>query len=83
MKKYLVDVYLPTAGTHLNVFIPNTKQIGEVIGLLARAAEALPGIGYKATPDAMLFHAYSGMPYDLFLTVEEAGIRNASKLILI
>lgn len=83
MKKYLVDVYLPTAGKHMNVFLPSTKDIGEVIGLLARAAESLSGGSYKGTADAMLLNAVSGIPYELTVTVEEAGIRNASQLILI
>lgn len=83
MKKYLVDVYLPAAGKHMNVFLPNTKEIGEVIGLLVRVADSLSGGSYKGTPDSMLLDAGSGEPYDLSLTVEDAGIRNSSQLMLI
>ena len=83
MKKYLVDIYLPTIGKHLNVFLPSSKEIGEIIGLLARAAENLSGGSYRGTPNTMLLNALDGVPYDLFITVEEAGIRNASQLILI
>ena len=83
MKKYLVDVYLPTIDMHMNAFIPNTKEIGEVTGLLARAAESLSGSSYLATCDTLLFCADDGVAYERSITVEEAGIRNASRLMLI
>lgn len=83
MKKYLVDVYLPTAGKHLNVFLPSTKEIGETIGLLVRVAEPLSSGSYKGSANTMLLDAVSGEPFDRSLTVEESGIRNASRLILI
>lgn len=83
MKKYLVDLYLPAAGKHLDVFLPAEKYIGEAIPLLVSAAEALTGGSYKGTADAMLLNAVSGMPYEKDQTVEDAFIRNASRLILI
>jgi hypothetical protein len=83
MKKYLVDIHLPAAGKHLNVLLPSTKEIGEVIGLLIRVAEPLTDGSYKGTPNTMLLDAESGQPFDRTKTVEEVGIRNASYLILI
>ena len=83
MKKYLVDVYLPAAGKHLDVFLPAGKQIGEVIRLLVTLAEQLSSGSYKGTADAMLLNAESGEPYCVTTTVEDAGIRNAAHLILI
>lgn len=83
MKKYLVDVYLPAAAQHLNVFLPANKQIGEVVQLLVAIADPLSGGSYKGTSDAMLLNADSGDPYEPYATVEETGIRNASRLILI
>lgn len=83
MTKYLVDIYIPAAGKHLDAFLPSNKQIGEVIQLLVSASETLVGSSYKGCPDTMLLNAESGAPYDHTLTVEEAGIRNASRLILI
>ena len=83
MKKYLVSVYLPAAGRHLDVFLPSGKRIAEVIHLLVKVAESLTGGSYKGTQDAMLLNAESGVPYPLTHTVEEVGIRNATALILI
>lgn len=83
MKKYLVDVYLPAAGQHLDVFLPYSKTIGEVIRLLVNVADSLSNGVYKGTSDSMLLSADTGLPYTLTDTVEEAGIRNAARLILI
>lgn len=83
MKKYLVDVYLPAIGRHLDVYLPSGKQIGEATQLLVRIAESLTGGSYKGGAGAMLLHAQSGMPLDCANTVHDAGIRNASKLILV
>lgn len=83
MKKYLVDVFLPASGRHCDVYLPAEKRIYEVIILLERLAESLSGGSYKGTRDAMLLNADNGMPFDLNSTVYDAGIRNASQLILI
>jgi len=83
MKKFLVDLYLPAAGKHLDVFLPENKQIGEVIKLLIPVAEKLSGGSYKGTPDSMLFDAVTGKPFIPQSTVKDVGIVNASRLILI
>ena len=83
MKKYLVDVYLPAAGKHLDVFLPAGKEIGEVVQLLVKVAEPLSGGSYSGTRDSMLLDAQSGELFDQSVTVEDAGIRNAASLILI
>lgn len=83
MTKYLVDIYIPAAGRHLDAFLPANKQIGEATLLLVSAVEPLVGGSYKGTKEAMLLNADSGLPYEQTITVEEAGIRNASRLILI
>jgi hypothetical protein len=83
MKKYLVDIHLPAAGKHYDAYLPSGKLIGEATQLLVNMAESLSGGNYKGTPDSVLLDANSGEPYDRDITVYDAGIRNASKLILI
>lgn len=83
MKKYLVDVYLPACGEHYDAFLPMGKRIYEVTRLLVGIANALSGGNYKGTEDAMLLNAETGEPFPLGETVYDAGIRNASHLILI
>ena len=83
MLKYLVDVYLPAAGKHYDVCLPSGKRVGEAAQLLVSLAESLSGGSYKGTADSVLLDAVSGEPYDRGVTVYDAGIRNASRLILI
>lgn len=83
MKKYLVDVYLPASGQHLDALVPACKQIHEVTVLLVNITSSLSGGSYQGTRDAMLLNAESGLPFDTGSTVHDAGIRNASRLILI
>lgn len=83
MTKYLVDIYIPAAERHFDAFLPSNKPIGEVVRLLITAAESLVAGSYMGTSDSMLLDAQTGAPYAPNITVEDAGIRNASRLILI
>lgn len=83
MKKYLVDVYLPAAGKHFDVFLPENKYIGEAVSLIAEAIIPLSGNRFEKTPYTVLINANNGMVYDSNITVFDAKIRNSSKLILI
>ncbi len=83
MKKYLVDVYLPSSGEHFDVFLPANKLIGDVLSLLVDTVVPLSGYSFQRTVDTVLINAIDGGIYDLNSTVFDSGIRNASKLILI
>ena len=83
MKKYLVDVYLPSIDRHYDVRLPGAKKVHEVTKLLADIAERLSDGAYMYTSDVMLMDANTGLPIDRNATVTGAGIRNASHLILI
>ncbi|MDR1703302.1 MAG: hypothetical protein LBS19_01270 [Clostridiales bacterium] len=83
MTKYLVDVYIPASGRHIDAFIPAGKLISDTTALLVRLAESICGGSFKGTPDTMLLDAASGRPFDRNINVFDAGIRNSSKLLLI
>ena len=83
MKKYLVNVYIPATGKHLDVYLPTGKQIGEATRLIANMAESLSNGSYKSTINTMLLNANNGEPLDNNKTVYDVGIRNSYKLILI
>ena len=83
MKKYLVDLYLPTVGKHYDVYLPAGKTVNESTGLLVEIAESLTGGSYKGTENSVLLDAETGMPLHGRVTVYDAGIRNSSRLILI
>lgn len=83
MKKYLVDVYLPAIGKHYDVNLPAGKRISEATQLLIKLAESLSGGSFIGSRDSMLVYAINGEPLNENSTVYDAGIRNATKLILI
>ncbi len=83
MKKYLVDVFVPSIENHYNAYLPSTRKVREVTQLLVKLAGSLTDGGYQATEKTMLLWADSGSRLDPELTVEEAGIRNSSHLILV
>ena len=83
MKKYLVDLYVPASGKHYDVYLPTGKKIGEATQLLVGIATSLSEGCYKGTKSSLLFNAVNGEPFEQSITVYDAGIRNASGLILI
>jgi hypothetical protein len=83
MKKYLVDVYIPAAGRHMDAFIPCGKRVGEAAFLLAGIAETVCEGAFLKIDNSVLISAENGLPFDRNKTVDDAGIKNASRLILI
>lgn len=83
MKKYLVDVYTPASGQHFDAYLPAGKSIYEVTQLLTALTGPLSGGSYQGTADAILLDAVSGNPFPRDQSVFDAGIRNASELILV
>ena len=83
MKKYLVDVYLPTIDKHYDVYLPTGKRIAEATILLVALAQSLSSGSYVGAKKPMLLNADTGEPLKTDETVCDAGIRNSSKLILI
>lgn len=83
MTNFLVDLYLPALGEHFDTYLPAGNTVGEVTLLLIRIVESLSSGKFKGTSDSVLINANNGDVYDRNITVYDAGIRNASKLILI
>jgi hypothetical protein len=83
MKKYLVEIYIPAAGRHIDAFLPCGKLVGEATMLLSKTAVSICGESFSEAAESVLIDFDNGLPIDRNITVEEAGIRNAAKLILI
>ena len=83
MKKYLVDVFVPSIDSHYNAYLPSSRKVREVTQLLVQLAGSLTDGGFQAAENNMLLWAGSGTRLDPDLTVEEAEIRNSSHLILV
>lgn len=83
MNKVLVEIFLPAANKSFDVYIPLESQMSEVLALVSSLLSDLSDGKYKATGDAVLCDAASGIIYNINLAVAELEIQNGSKLMLI
>lgn len=83
MNKVLVEIFLPAANESFDVYIPLESQMSEVLILVASLLSDLTDGKYKATPNAVLCDAASGIIFNINMAISELGIKNGSKLMLI
>lgn len=83
MEKVLVEIILPAANTSYDVYIPLASKMSEVLFLVSGLLSDLAGGKYKANTDVVLCEATSGSIYDINKTVDELGLHNGSRLLLI
>ena len=82
-EKALVEIIVPAAGTSFDVYIPLASRMSDVLELVSGALSELTDGKYKATGDAVLCDADSGIIYNVNIEVVELGIKNGSRLMLI
>lgn len=83
MNKALIEVVLPAADMKFDVYIPLESKMSEVLALVSGVLNDLSGGKYKATENAVLCDAETGIIFNINMVVAELGIRNGSKLMLI
>ncbi|MCM3476960.1 MULTISPECIES: methyltransferase [Bacillaceae] len=83
MNKVLVEICLPAANQSFDVYIPLESRMSEVLVLVSSLLSDLSDGKYKATQDAILCDAETGIIFNINMTVFELGIKNGSKLMLI
>lgn len=83
MHKILVEIYNPASHHTYDVFIPIKSKIYEIAYLLANTASELSQGFYKATEQTVLCDRVTGQVFDINLTIEELGLKNGSKLMLL
>ncbi len=83
MNKVLVEIFLPAANESFDVYIPLESRMSEVLILVASLLSDLTDGKYKATPNAVLCDAASGIIFNINMAISELGIKNGSKLMLI
>lgn len=81
--KALVEISVPAAGEKFDVFIPLESKMSEVLKLVSTALSDLSGGRYKASNEAVLCDAKTGIIFNINMEVAELGIRNGSQLMLI
>lgn len=80
--KVLVQVYVPELEATYDVYIPISKRIGNIVGLLIKAINDY-GIKYELKPTAALYNRETGERYGINHLVYETNIRNGSQIVLI
>ncbi|MCM3567292.1 methyltransferase [Neobacillus mesonae] len=84
MSKILVEVYSPAAGSSYDAFIPLESKMYEVAYLLANTVSELSQGYFKANPEqTIICDRSTGQVFDINRTVEELGLENGAKLMLL
>lgn len=81
--KVLVEVFVPTLGKKMDVFIPLRSPMYEVLELLKKAAADLSNGQFLPNAETAICRREDGNILNINLSVYELGIRNGSKLMLI
>ena len=81
--KALVEISVPAAAKKFDVFIPLSSKMSEVIQLVSSALSDLSDGNYKATEEAILCDADTGIIFNINMEVAELGIKTGSRLMLI
>ena len=81
--KALVEISVPAAAKKFDVFIPLSSKMSEVIQLVSSALSDLSDGNYKATEDAILCDADTGIIFNINMEGAELGIKTGSRLMLI
>lgn len=81
--KALVEVIIPAAGAKFDAFIPLDSKMSQVLKLLAHVMSEMSAGKYKASDDAVLCDADTGIIFNINMEVAELHIKNGSRLMLI
>lgn len=80
--KVLIQVFVPELEESYDVYIPISKRIGNITGLLVKAINDY-GIKYELRPQTALYNRETGERYGINHMVYETNIRNGSQIVLI
>lgn len=83
MNYIIVEVYLPAAEKTYDIKLPRASKIWEVTKLIAAALSELSKGLYQTSENPVLLERETGAIFNINLSVEEAGLVNGSKLMLI
>lgn len=84
MNKILVKLYIPAIEENFDILIPPARKIHSVITLIVKAIKELTGEVYEINGGMpSLYNKTTALPYDMKMSVKDAGIVNGTELILI
>ena len=83
MDKVLVEIYLPVANATYDVYLPLRLKVYEIRTLLSNMLGELSGGCFIWSDDTIICEKSTGKTLDVNLSVEELGLINGSKLVVI
>jgi hypothetical protein len=83
MDKVLVEVFIPASEKSYDVFLPQKSKLHEIVFLLSGTMTELSQGYFAATPDTILCDRKTGSILNINQTVEEVGLANGAKLMLV
>lgn len=83
MHKILVEIYNPASNQSYDVFIPLKSKVYEVTYLLSNAISELSNGSYKSTQKSVLCDRNTGEILDINSTIEDIGLKNGAKMMLL
>lgn len=83
MNKVIVEVFVPMISAQYDIFIPIHVQMGVVLDLVKQAVTDLSGRLFVADENTVICFRETGKIIDINMSIEELGITNGSRLMLI
>ena len=83
MNRVLIRLYVPALETKYDIWIPQNRNIYDVIKLLINSVNEINKGIYKPVNFPMLYDISTGKMYNINLSVKENNIINGSELVLI
>ncbi|MEG2813593.1 MAG: EsaB/YukD family protein [Oscillospiraceae bacterium] len=83
INKILIDVYIPVAKKSYDMFIPTHLTMYEVLKLIMKIATEMSGGLFVGDENTTICNRKDGTILNINLSVNELGLRNGSKLMLI
>ena len=81
--KALVEITIPASGQKYDVYVPLDSKMSDVVKMVANALSDLSDGSFKATDEAILCDAETGIIFNVNMEVAELGIKTGSRLMLI
>lgn len=84
MNKYLITVIVPVVEFEYDIYIPNNKKIGTIKKRILESLSELSNNFFdKSIEDVRMIDRDSGNEFRNNMYVQDSGIKNGSKIIII
>ena len=84
MNKYLITVIVPIVEFEYDIYIPNNKKIGTIKTLILESLSELSNNSFnKKIEEVRMIDRDTGNEFENNMYVNDSGIKNGSKIIII